>query len=199
MKIRTSAAIFLLLAPAALQAAESVLIAGAVTDAAGKPLAGVQIVAATGEQSPASAASDQDGLFWIEAPAGASLRFSREGFLTEEVTASPDDEELTVRLVRAASLVVVIRDKEGKPVAGARVELLDGTVEDPYRSARREGKEPDTFFEETSGKAGEASFPAIPPGLYRVLVSVQIGGGHASNFGRFTGGGGVRGPAGFDL
>jgi len=153
---------------------EPLLLTGAVTDAAGNPLAGVQVAALVAEGEPPTTTTGEDGLFWIEAPAGTTLRFTLEGYLSKEETPQPEQESTSVALVLAASLRVLVTDELARPVPGAEVALLDGT--DPAVHRRKTVRDLEAIFTDEADSRGIASFSGLSPGLY--AIRVQAAGFH---------------------
>lgn len=152
----------------ALPAAAAELVTGTVGDPAGKPLAGVevQIVTAGEEAGEAAARTDYEGLFWLEAPAGATLRFTRDGYLPSH-EAIDGARELSVRMIPAAELRVSVLAAEGEaPVEGAEALLF---------AALPGEEEPDPDEDEPlhrveTGADGIALFPPLVPGAYELQV-----------------------------
>jgi len=165
MRVRSALAALLLLLPALAASAETVLLTGTVTDLGGRPLKNVTVTGLVeGEEAP-TARTDQDGLFWIEVPAAISLRFTLDGFLGKEVVPSAGEEDLAVRLVQAASLTILVRDKEKKTIKGAEVALYDGSLIS-RRGSFWVPDDAEPLFEAKADGKGEAHFAGIPPGLY---------------------------------
>jgi RNA polymerase sigma factor (sigma-70 family) len=122
-------------APAAKPATDSVTLHGRVLDPDGKPCAGVKLYAPTpdGGKTPAvSATSGEDGRFELTIPLGGPNPTTRQvvaaasGFGSDWVTVGKAEagREVTLRLVKDVPIRGRILDRDGKPVAGAKVRVL---------------------------------------------------------------------------
>lgn len=169
----------MLLAAAAPALAEGRLVTGTVSDPAGRPLGEVEVRLAENEAG-ASTKTDADGLFWLEAPAGGTLRFSKDGFLAEERVVDAETSELSVRLLRAATLVVRVQETETeRPVAEAEVLLFDlspDAIEKAPWLALPEDAEP--IARGRTDRRGRLRLAALEPGLRILRVRAE---GHATS------------------
>jgi protocatechuate 3,4-dioxygenase beta subunit len=132
----------------ALALAPAVAVAGLVVDAAGKPLAEVELRAAAADRRAADpdlrARTGPQGTFRLAGFApGTAYRFSatREGFVPSRQTLTAPDRgaaaaplKIVLESGRAAAGHVV--DTAGRPVAGAEVRLLPAAASEDRRSAR---------------------------------------------------------------
>jgi beta-lactamase regulating signal transducer with metallopeptidase domain/protocatechuate 3,4-dioxygenase beta subunit/peroxiredoxin len=69
---------------------------------------------------------DEDDLFGLDSPSGVALKVEAEGYLPEVFdgfTSADESAEHAFRLRRAAPMTGVVRDPEGQPLAGAKVEV----------------------------------------------------------------------------
>lgn len=145
-------------------------LAGAVVDETGARLPGVQIELA-GERSTARTASLTDGDVGsfsfrdLAVPGTYSIAFSLPGYLTETRLVTFDDAGLQsigdVRMSTAFGQIEgSVVDPTGAPVAGARVQLLDGLRSRTTTTS--------------SGGSGAFGFSDVAPGSYTVVVSSAV-------------------------
>jgi protocatechuate 3,4-dioxygenase beta subunit len=152
---------------------------GKVTDADGKPLAGATVRVNhgyTGSFGPA--ATDADGKFadagvgggaadkWtlsVAPPQGAPLLMG-VGVELKDPTAGAASDPIDVRLDKGAAVVGVVKGPDGKPVAGAKVLLSQGT---------RGGAS--TFAQARTGPDGRYVLAQAKPGQYQVVVGPPDG------------------------
>ena len=141
-------------------------VAGVVTDADGTHLDGAEVFVKRGGFPPEPVReqytrTDGDGHFVLRnlPLESVKLHVRRTGFATKEVMATPVAEgtgsELTVRLGLGARVVGRVTRKEGKPVAGERLNLSQGF---DFLASR-------TTF---SGDDGSFRFPAVAAGAWTV-------------------------------
>ena len=110
-------------------------LAGVVRDDEGRPVAGATVVAGQfggGEPNHRIGTTGSDGRFELT-PAGKSARLEyvvvhKEGLapassLRVLVTIAPSEGEVELQLSKPVPFVGVVRDREGKPVAGATVRI----------------------------------------------------------------------------
>lgn len=164
-------------------------IPGRVTDAAGRPLAGVEVwlaevqlrpgpsLAASLRREPPVASSDDTGRFTVpDVNPGArrNVLLARSGYLPVWVPGveAPPAEPLAVVLAPASRIRGRVEDEEGRPVAAASVRLAPappppGTVGVEPRRAENSG-------EVRSERDGGFVFAEVAPGP--VLVEVQAEG-----------------------
>lgn len=156
-------------------------IAGVVTDASGRPVAGARVRAEPRGRGGARFSSSQsvpayaapDGSFVVEALYGQTCRLTAEapGYARTLLDVPPVEqgrviEPVHLMLSRGRRLVGTVVDTEGSPVAGAQVELLWPLDPSDFRLL---ADSPATAA--TTNDQGAFLLPATAPGEYEVNVS----------------------------
>jgi hypothetical protein len=164
-------------------------IAGGVADAAGRPLAGVEVwlaevgrrpspaLAESLRREPPAASSDAAGRFAVADLAAGTRRhvlLARSGYLPAWVpgVAAPPAEPLAVVLAPASRIRGRVEDEEGRPVAAASVRLAPAPP--PPGTVGVEPMRAENSAEVRSERDGGFVFDEVAPGA--VLVEAQAEG-----------------------
>ncbi|MFM8981289.1 MAG: carboxypeptidase regulatory-like domain-containing protein [Planctomycetia bacterium] len=159
--------------------APGVTLSGRVTDDTGKPVedATVSLRDARGRSvfSFSMATTGSDGRYDVHGlEAGAyTVRFEARGLAPDErpVTLGAQGGSLDGVLSRGGTLQVLVEDDAGRPLAGARVSLLDARGQPVTRSLSLV-----TIFEgdrSVTDAGGRATLPDLAPGTYRASASKE--------------------------
>ncbi len=116
-----------------------------------------------------------DGRAVVRSPAG-TIRFEvrASGFAPGEATAEVPGGEVSIRLVKGATLKVTVAASGGTPIAGAGVELLDGSGK-PYAQRFSMEDLPDLIQGGTTGSDGMRVWKDLPAGTWKVRAQVAEG------------------------
>jgi len=167
-------------------------LAGVVRDSQGHPVAGATVVAGafTTEPNHLMAATGRDGRFVFQSKEGEQeLRYVlayKEGLAPASKFGSGFDErapngDVELVLLKAEPFVGTVRDRNERPVAGARVRIKymrgkRGKYDhNPILDNVLQGTPLDTLFHATTDKQGAFHFPAVPA-PQRVVLHVSADG-----------------------
>ncbi len=108
--------------PSAPAPQKRVLSGRVLTDGTGDPIANARVTLVPSGQGTPVVLTDRDGRFALTVPlTRAAIAASKSGYSRREVTATPQDESIEIRLSRGAAISGRVLDEFGDPVVGARI------------------------------------------------------------------------------
>jgi hypothetical protein len=179
-------------------------LAGVVRDGEGRPVAGATVVAGQfrgGTPNHRIGTTRTDGRFEL-APAGESVLLDyvlahKDGFAPAGFLRGPRDDrdgegDVVLRLSKPVPFVGIVRDRDGKPVAGAtaRIEYAQYPGSDGPDTCLNviepivRGTPLERLFRTTTDAQGRFLFPALPGGAKASLVITAVGMGEYNTMNR---------------